>query len=153
MFHGRQFVRHLGIYKRVCVELLQLMCVVITLNLLKKTVSMLINGWVTANKGVSRPLFCQPSLNLLSDLCQTLKIMSGVIPRNLKNDVSILDRFPGVHKRGTHTRNTNDDSNRWNAMLCISPKTRRHINHSFKYSLHNNVLISTPIRDGYWKYK
>ena len=30
--------------------------------------------------------------------------MSGVIPRNLKNnDVSTSNRFPGVHKRGIHT--------------------------------------------------
>ena len=46
--------------------------------------------------------------------------MSDVIPRNLKkNDVSISNRFPGVHKRGTHTH---DDSIRRNAMRCISPK-------------------------------
>ena len=29
--------------------------------------------------------------------------MSGVIPSNLKTDVSISNRFPEVHKRGIHT--------------------------------------------------
>ena len=53
-FHGRHFVRHLGICNPICVKLLQ--------------------------------------------------VMSGVIPRNLKkNDVSISNRFTGVHKRGIHT--------------------------------------------------
>ena len=56
VFHGYHFVRHLGICKLICVNL--------------------------------------------------LSVMSGVIPRNLeKNDVSISNRFPEVHKRGiqTHT--------------------------------------------------
>ena len=57
--------------------------------------------------------------------------MSGVIPRNLKNDVSFSNRFPEVHKRGIHTHthththkhtHTHDDGNRRNAMRCISPK-------------------------------
>ena len=47
--------------------------------------------------------------------------MSGVIPRNLKNDVSISNRFPEVYKRGTHTQHTHDNSIRRNAMRCISP--------------------------------
>ena len=34
-------------------------------------VSIFINGWVTAKYSVSRPPFCPPSWNLLSDLCQT----------------------------------------------------------------------------------
>ena len=37
----------------------------------KNEVSVLINGWVTANYSVSRPSFCPPSWNLLSDLCHT----------------------------------------------------------------------------------
>ena len=32
-----------------------------------------------------------------------LQIIAGVIPRNLKNDVFISNRFPKVHKRGIHT--------------------------------------------------
>ena len=32
-----------------------------------------------------------------------LQIMSGVIPHNLKKDVSMSNRFPEVHKRGIHT--------------------------------------------------
>ena len=46
--------------------------------------------------------FCNP-------ICvKLLQIMSGVIPRNLKNVVSISNRLPGVHKRGiqTHTHTT-----------------------------------------------
>ena len=57
------FVRYLGICNRICVKLLQLMCAVITHNSVKKNeVSILINGYVTANP---------PSWSLLSDLCQT----------------------------------------------------------------------------------
>ena len=49
--------------------------------------------------------------------------MSGVIPSNLKNDVSISNRFPEVHKRGIHTHtHTLYDSIRRNAMSCILPK-------------------------------
>ena len=52
-----------------------------------------------------------------------------------KNDLSISNRFPGVHKCGIHTdiqthtdihtdtqTHTHDDSIRRNAMRCISPK-------------------------------
>ena len=53
VFHGRNFVRHLGICNPIFVKLLQ--------------------------------------------------AMSGVISRNLKNDVSTINRFPGVHKRGIYT--------------------------------------------------
>ena len=54
VFHGRNFVHHLGICNPIFVKLLQ--------------------------------------------------AMSGVLSRNLKkNDVSTLNRFPGVHKRGIHT--------------------------------------------------
>ena len=55
VFHGRNFVRHLGICNPICVLLLQ--------------------------------------------------IMSGAILRNFKkNDIYILNRFPGVNKRGKHTQ-------------------------------------------------
>ena len=60
--------------------------------------------------------------------------MSGVIPSNLKkNDVSISNSFPGVHKRGIHTDTqththtqtyTYDDSVRRNSWRCISLKNR-----------------------------
>ena len=45
-------------------------------------------------------------LGMCDPICvKLLQIMSGVIPRNLKqNDVSILNHFPGVHKRGIHTQ-------------------------------------------------
>ena len=60
--------------------------------------------------------------------------MSGVISLNLKkNDASISNRFPGVHKRGIHTHrqtdtHTHDDSIRRNAMRCISPKKDCNLN-------------------------
>ena len=44
-------------------------------------------------------------LGICNSFCvKLLQIMSGVIPRNLKeNDASISNRFPGIHKRSTHT--------------------------------------------------
>ena len=44
-------------------------------------------------------------LRMCNQICvKLLEIMSGVIPHSLKkNDVSILNRFPEVHKRGIHT--------------------------------------------------
>ena len=64
--------------------------------------------------------------------------MPGITASNFfKNDVSIANRFPEVHKHGihahththtdTHTQrqthtHTHDDSIRRNAMRCISPK-------------------------------
>ena len=60
----RHFVRYLGICNPICVKLVQLMSGVITQNSVKNEVSILINGWVTANYSVSRPPFCQPSWNL-----------------------------------------------------------------------------------------
>ena len=45
-------------------------------------------------------------LGICSQICvKLLQVMSGVIPRNLKkNEVSISNRFPGVHKHGIHTQ-------------------------------------------------
>ena len=62
-------------------------------------------------------------LEICNPICvKLLQIMFGVIPRNLKkNDVSISNRFRGVHKRGIY-RHVHDDSIRRNAMRCISPK-------------------------------
>ena len=81
---------------------------------------------------------CNPSCFKL------LQIMSGVIPRKFKkNDVSISNRFPGIHKRGIHTDThtdrhtyTHDDSIRRNAMHCISPKN----NKTLGYGLHKYLL-------------
>ena len=39
VFHGRHFIRHLGICDQICVKLLQLMCAVITRKSVKKTKS------------------------------------------------------------------------------------------------------------------
>ena len=63
------------------------------------------------------------NLGIYNPICvKLLQNMSGVISRNLKkNDVSISNRFPEVHKRDTH-RYTHDDSIRRNAMCCISNK-------------------------------
>ena len=45
-------------------------------------------------------------LGIYNPICvKLLQVMSGVIPRNLKrNDVSISNRFPEIHKRGIHTQ-------------------------------------------------
>ena len=43
-------------------------------------------------------------VEICNPICvKPFQVMSGVIPRNLKNDISILIRFPEVHKRGIHT--------------------------------------------------
>ena len=106
VFHGRHFVRHLGICNPICVKLLE--------------------------------------------------IMSGVIPRNLKkNDISISNRFPGIHKRGiqthrhihTHT-DTHDDSIRQNAIRCISPKK---MNDIVFQSKSNNIKIKRILEKIYKK--
>ena len=100
VFHGRHFVRHLGICNPICVKLLQ--------------------------------------------------AMSGVIPRNIKNDVSTSNRFHGVHKRGIHThRHTHThihvDSNRRNAMRCISPKNLRDSDFEDIRSIHS-LRVKTKTR-------
>ena len=128
VFHGRHIVRHLAICNRICVKLLQLMSGVISHNSVKIEVSILINGRCAANYSVSLPPFCPPSWNLSSDLCKTLTGYVRYYSEQFKkNDVSISNRFPGVHKRGIHTdtlRHTHDDIIRRNAMHCISPKNR-----------------------------
>ena len=45
-FHGRHFVRHLGICYQIYVKCLELMCAVITHNLVKKR-SLYINKWLS----------------------------------------------------------------------------------------------------------
>ena len=49
-------------------------------------------------------------LGIFNPICvKLLEVMSGVIPSNLKkNDASISNRFPGVHKRGIHTHTQTD---------------------------------------------
>ena len=93
VFHGRHFVRHLGICYRICVKLLQQMSAIITHNSVNKNeVSISINGWVTANYSVSQPPFYPPSWNLLSDLCQTstTDVRCHCAQFSKKNEVSIL---------------------------------------------------------------
>ena len=103
VFHGRHFIHHLGICNRICVKLPQPMCAVITHNSVKNEVSILINGWVTANYSVSRPPFCPPSWNFSSNLCQTLTDYVRCYATQFNTNISISNRFPEVHKRGTHT--------------------------------------------------
>ena len=62
MFHGRHFVRHLGICNRIRVKLLQLICSVITHNSVKKR-CLYINKW--------------PSYSQL--WCFTAAIMSAIL--------------------------------------------------------------------------
>ena len=50
-----------------------------------------------------------------------LQLMSGVIRRNLKqNDVSISNRFPGVHKRGIHTDTHTHTTIAQGEMQCVA---------------------------------
>ena len=49
VFHGRHFVRHLRICNRICVKLVQLMCAVITHNLVEKP-SLYINKRLSYNQ-------------------------------------------------------------------------------------------------------
>ena len=46
VFHGRYFVRNLGMRNGICVKLVQLMCIVITDNSVKQQ-SLYINKWVS----------------------------------------------------------------------------------------------------------
>ena len=118
MFHGRHFVRHLGIYNPICANLLQLMCAIMTHNLVKKNeVSILTNGRVTGNYSVSRPPFCPPSWNLYSDLCQTLTdyvrcySVQFIKKRRLSQTVFLRSTNAAYTHRQTETHtNTHDDS-------------------------------------------
>ena len=44
VFHGRHFVRDLGMFNQISVKLVQLMCDVIANNSVKNAVSIIING-------------------------------------------------------------------------------------------------------------
>ena len=135
VFHGRHFVRHLGICNRIYINLLQQVCAVITRNSVEKNeVSILINKLQPVTGFNSRHIVRH--LEICNPICvKLLQVMSGVIPCNLKkNDFSFSNRFPGVHKRGIHTHththtqthtHTHDDSIRRNAMRCISPKNEQ----------------------------
>ena len=132
VFHSRHFVRHLGI----CISD---MCQSSTTNVRchcaqfseKNEVSILINGWVTANYSVSRPSFCPPSWNLYFDLCKTLTGYVRCHFEQFKKTTSpsqtvFLRSTNAAHARThahTHAHtHTHDDSWRRNAMHCISPK-------------------------------
>ena len=88
----------------------------------KSEVSMLINGWVTANIVFHGSNFVHHH-GICNWICvKHLQAMSGVITcRFKKNDVSISNCFPGVHKRGIHIH---DDSIRRNTTHRISPKIK-----------------------------
>ena len=65
VFQDRYFVRHLGICNRICVRTstTDVRCHYAQFSG-KNEVSIFINGRVTANYSISRPSFCQTSLNL-----------------------------------------------------------------------------------------
>ena len=104
VFYSRHFVLHLWICNRICVKLLQLMYGVITQNSVKKNeVSILINGWVTANYSVSRPPFCPP-FGICNPICvKLLQAMFGVISRNLKKRLYLKSFSWSSQTRHTHT--------------------------------------------------
>ena len=91
--HNRHFVRHLGICNRICVKLLQLMCAVIT-NISVKKQSSCINKWLSYRQlqCFTAAIFCPPSWNLLSDLCQTstTNVRCHYAQFSEKNEVSVL---------------------------------------------------------------
>ena len=99
VFHGRHFVRHLGICNPIRVKLLQ--------------------------------------------------VMSGVIMRNLtKNDVSILNRFPGVHKRGiyahAHTHTHTHIHTHTHTSHTHHTHTYTHIPHTYTHiHTHTNTHLHT----------
>ena len=92
VFHSRHFLRHLGISSRNYLKLLQLISGIISHYLVKSEVSILINGWVTANCSVLQPPFYPPYWNLKSDLCQTstTDVRCHYTQFCEKNEVSIL---------------------------------------------------------------
>ena len=71
VFHGRHFVNHNGICNRICVELLQLMCAVITHNSVKKR-RLYFHKWLSYNQ-----LYCFMAaifvrhLGICNRMCQT----------------------------------------------------------------------------------
>ena len=92
----------------------------------KKVVSILINGWVTAKYSVSRPPFCPPYWNLLSDLCQNLTGYVQCHCERFKRKTASLSQ--AVFRRSTNAAytqtHTHDDGIRRTAMRCISPKNQ-----------------------------
>ena len=68
-------------------------------------------------------------LEILNPICvKLLKVMFGIVPRNLKNGVSISNRFMVSTNTAYRHIRTHDDSNRRNVMRCISPKN---VNNTF----------------------
>ena len=63
--HSRNFVRQLGICNPICVNFYNWCAMSLTTIQWKNEVSILINGWVTANYSVSQPPFCPPSSNFV----------------------------------------------------------------------------------------
>ena len=86
--HGRHFILNLEICNPICIKLLQLMSGVITHNSVKTTKSILINGWVIASYVSGRHF---------------VRHLGICYSEQFKKNVSISNRFPKVHKRGTHT--------------------------------------------------
>ena len=128
VFYGRHFNRHLGICNRIYDKLLQRMSGIIAHSSVRNEVSILINGWVTANYSISRPPFCSPLefvIRIVPNFYRLCPVLFCAI--FIKNDFSITNRFSGVHKRGIHIHSQthtytykHNDSIRRNAVRCIS---------------------------------
>ena len=124
VFHGCHFVRYLGICNRICVKFLQLTGAVITHNSLKNEVY--INQWLSCNQ-----LYCFTADIIAAILEFVIRFV--LIPYRLcpllyrtiyKNQFLYLKAFswgPQTRHTPAHTH-THDESIRWNAMRCISPK-------------------------------
>ena len=99
MYHGRHFVRHLGICNQIGVKLLQLMCAVITHNSVKKG-SLYINKWLSycqlvfhGRHFVRHPI-CVKLLQIMSSIGMPILAHNGKIMFFIKtSDNFLLNKF------------------------------------------------------------
>ena len=83
MFHGRHFVRHLGICHPIYVQLLQLMSSVITHNSMKKKKSLYINKWLIYSQLVFHGRHIVRHLGICNRICvKLLQLMYTVLTHN-----------------------------------------------------------------------
>ena len=73
VFHGHDFVRHLGICNPICARLLQLMSGVITQNSAKKRRSLYINKWLSYSQ-----LLCLTAAILSANFEFVIRLASNI---------------------------------------------------------------------------
>ena len=130
VFHCRHFVRHLGICNRICIKLYISRALLLRTIRWKNEVTMLINGCFTSNYSVDGRHVVR-HLEICNPMCvKLLQVMSGVIWRKIKTtslSQTVLLVSTNTANTDTHTdtkthTHTHDDSNRRNAMRCLSFK-------------------------------